>query len=348
MNNKTVAVLFGGCSSEYSVSLQSAYSVLKNIDKEKYTVLLIGITKQGDWFRYSGGIDLIPTDTWHLDSSLLTPIALSPSRSDSGLIEHKNGTATLVKIDCVLPILHGKNGEDGTVQGMFELAGIPVAGCGSLGSALCMSKHVTQRLAETVGVKVPKALVLHSGYNEDEVLSFADGIGYPLFVKPVKAGSSCGVTRVEDSGALFAAVEAAFGFDDTVMVEEAVKGKEVSCAVMGNDKLIVGEVDEVEVKSGFYDFEAKYMSRSTVIHLPARICPEERERIKKVAAELYKATGCNGFARVDLFYTDKGEIVFGEINTIPGFTEHSHFPRMMMAAGYSFAQIIDYFIENAK
>lgn len=343
-----MAVLFGGCSSEYSVSLQSAYSVLKNMDGEKYRIILIGITENGDWYRYRGDIDLIPKDEWHKNAAVLTAVAVSPSRSASGIIEYEGGEARLTRLDCVLPILHGKNGEDGTVQGMFELAGIPVAGCGSLGSALCMSKHVTQKLAETVGVRIPKVLLLRDGYSIAEAELFGDSTGYPLFVKPVKAGSSYGVTRVESKAALKGAINEAFRYDDTVMVEEAIIGREIACAVMGNDELIVGEVDEVELKNGFYDFEAKYFPKSTVIHVPARICPEERARIKDVAAKLYKATGCNGFARVDLFYTDDGEIVFGEINTIPGFTDHSRFPAMMIAAGYSYGSVIDYFIENAK
>lgn len=330
------------------MSLQSAHSVLKNIDRKKYNVILIGITKDGDWFRYRGDISSIADGSWCNESHFLTPVAISPSRSNGGIIEYADGVPSVFKPDCVLPILHGKNGEDGTVQGMFELAGIPIAGCGSLGSALCMSKHVAQKLAETVGIRIPKSLVLRVGYSVAEAEDFAKQTGYPLFVKPVKTGSSFGVTKVEKAADLKSAIDSAFQYDNTVMAEEAIVGREIACAVMGNDALVVGEVDEVELKDGFYDFEAKYCPKSTVIHVPARIPGTERERIKDVAAKLYKATGCNGFARVDLFYTDESEIVFGEINTIPGFTEHSRFPAMMIAAGYSYADIIDHFIENAK
>ncbi len=347
MNKKNVAVLFGGYSSEYSVSLLSVYSVLKNLDNDKYNPILIGITKEGDWFRYYGDIEKIPGDNWADDKSLLASVAVSPNRSAHGIIERSAAGVKETYIDCALPILHGKNGEDGTVQGVFELAGIPIAGCGSLGSCLCMNKHVAQRLAETVGVAVPKALLIYAGDSIVPAFAFAEEIGYPLFVKPVKAGSSYGVTRVTAADGLATAIEEALKYDDVIMVEEAVLGKEIACAVMGNRELIVGEVDEVELAGGFYDFEAKYFPKSTVIHVPARIDDSERERIKEIAAKLYKATGCNGFARVDLFYTDEGQVVFGEINTIPGFTEHSRFPAMMKAVGYSFSQVLDYFIENA-
>ncbi len=346
MSKKTVAIIFGGVSSEYSVSLMSACSVINNTDSEKYDKVLIGITEAGEWYRYTGDTERILNDGWWQDDSLLTPVTVAVSRSVHGFLEYKNGTCSPLYVDCALPILHGKNGEDGTVQGMLELAGIPVAGCGSLGSCLCMNKHLTQKLAETVGVPVPRSLVLYEGDSMTAARIFADGVGYPVFVKPVKTGSSYGVTKVERAVDLAAAIDTAFRYDDTVMVEEAVVGREISCAVMGNKELVVGEVDETEVKDGFYDFAAKYAPKSTVIHLPARLNVAERERVKDIAKRLYRATGCNGFARVDLFYTDKGEVIFGEINTIPGFTEHSHFPKMMGAAGYSFPQIIEYFIEN--
>lgn len=348
VKKKTVAVLFGGRSSEYSVSLQSAYTVIKNIDKAKYDLVLIGITKNGDWYRYYGDIEAVREDSWHSDPMVLSAVAVVPGGEKGGLIEFGREGSPRIELDCVLPMLHGKNGEDGTVQGLFELAGVPIAGCGSLGSSVCMNKHLTQRLAESVGVSVPSSVVLRQWDDKSAAMNFAEKVGYPLFVKPVKTGSSYGVTKVERGEELYSAIDAAFNYDDTVMVEEAIAGQELCCAVMGNSDLIMGEIDEVEVKDGFYDFEAKYRPKSTVIHLPARIPAEERDRIREIAGRLYKVTGCNGFARVDMFYTKEGKVVFGEINTIPGFTEHSHFPRMMQAAGYSISQVIDYFIDNAK
>jgi len=347
LNKKTVAVLFGGCSSEYSVSLLSSYAVLKNIDRQKYNIIPIGISKEGDWFVYNGDIEDIPTDRWLANSEFLCPVAVSPNRSTHGIIEYGADGVKTTYIDCALPILHGKNGEDGTVQGVFELAGIPIAGCGSLSSSLCMNKHVAQRIAETVGAIVPKAVLLTEGDGTDAAFAFAEEIGYPVFVKPVKAGSSYGVTKVDAEDALAAAIDTAFKYDDAVLVEEAIVGREISCAVMGKKELVVGEVDETEVKCGFYDFNAKYFPTSTVIHIPARLSAEERDRVKEQAKKLYKALSCDGFARVDFFYTEKGELIFGEINTIPGFTEHSHFPSMMKAAGHSFSEIIDFFIQNA-
>lgn len=347
MNKKTVAVLFGGCSSEYSVSLLSSYAVLKNMDRAKYNIVPIGITKEGDWFLYSGDIENIPNDRWISDTQFLCPVAVSPNRSVHGIMEYGTAGVKTTYIDCALPILHGKNGEDGTVQGVFELAGIPIAGCGSLSSSLCMNKHVAQRLAEAVGARVPKAILLTEGDSTEQAFAFAVEIGYPVFVKPVKAGSSYGVTKVDAESDLAAAIDTAFNYDDAVMVEEAIVGREISCAVMGKKELVTGEVDETEVKGGFYDFNAKYFPTSTHIYVPARIPAEERERVKELAKKLYKALSCDGFARVDFFYTDNGELIFGEINTIPGFTEHSHFPTMMKAAGYSFSEIIDFFIQNA-
>jgi len=347
LNKKNIAVLFGGCSSEYSVSLLSVYSVLKNLDDEKYNKILIGITKEGDWFRYYGSIDKIPDDKWLSDSDKLASVTVSLDRSVHGIIEYGKDGVSVTRIHCALPILHGKNGEDGTVQGVFELAGIPVAGCGSLGSSVCMNKHLAQRLAETVDVPVPKACLVYEGDGYENAHDFAKSIGYPIFVKPVKAGSSYGVTKILSDEELDGAIDFAFKYDNVVMVEEAIEGIEVACAIMGNKELIVGEIDEVELTDGFYDFEAKYFPKSTHIHVPARLDKAVREEIKECAARLYKALGCNGYARVDLFYTAKG-VVFGEINTIPGFTEHSRFPAMMKAAGYSFSQVLDYFIENAK
>lgn len=345
-NRKNIAVIFGGCSPEYSVSLQSAYAVISHIDREKYETVLIGITKQGDWYCYNGDIRNIPIDTWHTSEDCV-PVAVLPDRSKRALLKYSDSGMEIIPIDAAFPVLHGKNGEDGTVQGMFELAGIPVIGCGVLSSALCMDKDRAHKLAHAAGVTVPRSHILTKHMTEEEILSRAEDIGYPLFVKPVRAGSSFGITKVADRRHLPAAVKLAFEYDDTVIAEENITGFEVGCAIMGNDTLTTGEVDEIELAEGFFDFKEKYTLETSAIHVPARIGEDTANRVRAAAKTIYRALGCRGFARVDMFLTPAGVIVFNEVNTIPGFTVHSRFPNMMKAAGVSFHQIISTIIELA-
>lgn len=245
-------------------------------------------------------------------------------------------------------MLHGRNGEDGTVQGIAELAGIPLVGCGTLASALCMDKDRAHRLAGLAGIRVPRAMVLADNSAVNKACDFAGELGFPVFVKPVKAGSSYGVTKVEDMEQLPEAVSLAFKYDNRVILEEAIDGFEVGCAVCGNDRLIVGEVDEIELaQTGFFDYTEKYTLKTAAIHVPARIPSDKAREIKEAAKRIYGALDCSGFARVDLFLTPEGEIVFNEVNTIPGFTEHSRYPGMMRAAGYSFSEILDRIIGQA-
>ena len=235
---------------------------------------------------------------------------------------------------------------DGTVQGVFELAGIPLVGCGVLASALCMDKDRAHKLAAVAGVSVPNSYVLGRG-EAGEAASRAERLGYPIFVKPVKAGSSYGVTKVTERGQLTAAVELAFSHDDAVLLEECISGFEVGCAVLGNDVLTVGAVDEIELQSGFFDYTEKYTLKTAQIHVPARIRPEQSAQIQETARTVYRALGCRGFARVDLFLDAQGRIVFNEVNTIPGFTAHSRYPSMMKAAGLSLQEILTAVIELA-
>ncbi len=339
---RNVAILFGGCSSEYEVSLQSVCGVLRNLDREKYEPLLIGISREGDWFHYTGDIGNIAKDTW-LDSGCCTPAAFSPSRSHPGLLCGQE----LLDIDVAFPVLHGRNGEDGTVQGLFALAGIPLAGCNILSSALCMDKERAHKLVGAAGIRVPRSLVLHNAPEAADARYFADRICFPLFVKPVKAGSSLGITKVFTEDSLGKAIENAFQYDDEVLLEENIEGFEVGCAVLGTDRLMTGEVDEIELSQGFFDFTEKYTLKTSAIHVPARISPAKAGEIKKTAGLIYQILGCSGFARVDMFLTPSGEIVFNEVNTIPGFTEHSRYPGMMKAAGLSLGQVLDQIIEQA-
>lgn len=341
-----IAVIFGGCSPEYSVSLQSAHAVICAMDKLKLEPVLIGITREGDWFRFYGAIDKIPNDTWH-NAADCVPAAVSPNRTDHAILEFKGDTVLKVPVDAAFPVLHGKNGEDGTVQGMFELAGIPVVGCGLLASALCMDKDRAHKLVEAAGIAVPRSFTLKKGMTAENAHAQADRIGYPLFVKPVKAGSSFGITKAADQSELLPAIELAFGYDDTVIVEECISGFEVGCAVLGTEELTVGEVDEIELADGFFDYTEKYTLKTSAIHVPARIDAATAEKIKESAKKVYRALDCRGFARVDLFLTDSGRIVFNEVNTIPGFTAHSRYPNMMKAIGMSFETIISTVIELA-
>lgn len=343
---KKITVLFGGCSPEYSVSLQSAYSVICHINQNRYEPVLIGITKKGDWFLYEGDVEKIPTDTW-CNSTDCTPVILSPNRTDQALIVIKDSRAEKIPIDAAFPVLHGQNGEDGTVQGAFGLAGIPVVGCGTLSSALCMDKDRAHKLAKAAGITIPSSFVLEKHMPIETALRLADQIGYPLFVKPVKAGSSFGITKIKKAEELAAALELAFEYDQQAIVEECISGFEVGCAILGSETLTIGDIDEIELSGGFFNYTEKYTLKTSAIHVPARIPQDTVDQIKQVATTIYRALDCKGFARVDLFLTPSGEIIFNEVNTIPGFTTHSRYPNMMKSAGISFEQIISAVIEQA-
>lgn len=339
MNKLKIAVLFGGCSTEYDISLQSAYSVITHLDINKYDPILLGITPSGEWFHFSGELVKIKENTWYNPSDCVRAI-ISPSREAHGVLEFDAGEIRTIRLDAAMPILHGKNGEDGTVQGLLELAGIPIIGCNTLCSALCMDKDKAHKIAHMAGVRVPRSFVLHNEMDEELALTQAENLGYPLFVKPVRSGSSFGITKVSNRSDLPTAFRLAFLHDDKVIIEETISGFEVGCAVLGNDKLIVGELGEIELADGFFDYKEKYTPKTYSYHVPARIPMLKAEEIKDTARTIYRALGCTGFSRVDLFLTPSGEIIFNEVNTIPGFTAHSHYPHMLKAAGVSFEQII--------
>ncbi len=341
-----VAIFFGGCSSEYSVSLESAAAVIGSLDKSLYEPVLIGISQKGDWFYYTGDVKDIPTDTWQTPDTCV-PALLSPDRSHHHLVLLTRSGTKALPIDIAFPVLHGRNGEDGTIQGLLELAGIPLAGCGVLASALCMDKDRAHTLVKAAGVRVPKAMTASLSTPLMSVAAFGEKLGYPLFVKPVKAGSSYGVTKVTEEGRLAEAVKLAFQYDNEIIIEEAIDGFEVGCAVLGRDTLTVGEVDEIELSGGFFDFAEKYTLNTSAIHVPARISREKASEIKETAKVIYRALGCSGFARVDMFLTPQGDIVFNEVNTIPGFTEHSRYPGMMKAIGISFPELVSRILKEA-
>lgn len=346
MKQTTIAVLFGGCSTEYEVSLQSACAVIENLNPEKYNLIQLGITRQGQWFKYSGDTSSIINDTWWQHPSCV-PAVLSPDRATHGILVLDGAKITEIPIDAAFPVLHGKNGEDGTVQGLLELAGIPCVGCGMLSSALCMDKDIAHRLVRLAGVKTPKSIVIYPPIGDKELFEQVSCLQYPLFVKPANAGSSFGITKVLKPEELAAAVHAAFQHDQKVVIEEAVNGFEVGCAVLGKELLTTGKVDEIELSQGFFNYTEKYTLKTSKIHMPARISPNTADRIRETAIIIYRALECKGFARVDLFLTPDDEIIFNEVNTIPGFTAHSRYPNMLKGIGMTFGQIVDELIRLA-
>ena len=290
MEKIKVAVLFGGQSTEHAVSLQSACAVLHAMKGTRFEAVPVGITREGRWFWYRGPLDAVGEGVWEKEEC--APVTLTPDASVHGLLVQGAGSLYL---DAAFPVLHGKNGEDGTVQGLLALAGIPCVGCGVLASALCMDKDAAHRLARAAGVEVPPCVVLHAPPRPEVLAACTHGLRYPLFVKPACAGSSFGVTRVETPDALPAAVAEAFRHDGKVLVEQAVPGFEVGCAVLGaGEALTVGEVDEIELAHGFFDYTEKYTLETARIHMPARLSLAERDRVREAAKTVYRALCCTG------------------------------------------------------
>lgn len=341
MKKTKIAVLFGGNSSEYEISLRSASAVLHHICPERFEVFPVGITRSGEWYRYTGEPRRITNNTWFRDAEHLHPVLVSPSPSMRGFLVREGGEWRRWEVDLVFPVLHGRNGEDGTVQGLFELAGIPVVGCGALSSALCMDKERAHRLVKLCGIAVPPSVTFSRRERGTAPREINERLRYPLFVKPVRAGSSFGITKVREPAALDNAIGTALAYDSEMIVEEAIDGFEVGCAVLGTDELTVGRVDEIEISSDFFDFTEKYTLKTSKIHMPARIDAETEKRVQTAAVTIYRALGCSGLARVDLFLTPAGELVFNEVNTIPGMTAHSRYPNMMKGIGLDFPALLE-------
>ena len=338
MIKKKIGVIFGGCSPEYNVSLESAYSAITNINKEKYDIILIGITKEGDWFKFEGDLENIKNDSW-LQKGKCTKVVISSSKSDKGIIEIEKNNTNLIKLDAIFPVLHGKNGEDGTVQGLIELSGIPLIGCNLLSSSLCMDKYLSHKLVQSYGIKVANSIVIKN--KTKDIYKEIKKLNFPLFVKPVRAGSSFGITKIENETEIEQAIKEALKYDTEIIIEENIDGIEIGCAILGNDDLIVGEVDEIELSNGFFNYTEKYTLKTSQIHVPARIDKEIAQKAKETAKQIYKILKCKDFARVDMFLTPNNEIYFNEINTIPGFTSHSRYPNMMKQIGMSFEELVD-------
>lgn len=334
MDRLRVALLFGGTSEERDVSVKSAQQVAKSLDLDKYEPFYVGITTRGEWNLCDG-----PDPDWETGSCF--PAVLSPDRRVHGLLVQKRGQSEQLPVDVVFPVLHGKHGEDGAIQGLLNLSGVPYLGCGIQSSALCMDKSLTYLVARHAGVPTPQFRTVAAGGDVD-----SRGLTYPVFVKPARSGSSFGVSKVSRREELPSAIDTARRYDAKVLVEEAVIGSEVGCAVLGNGAdLIVGEPDRVALSHGFFRIHQEQRpesgSENATFIVPADIPPESRALVQRTARSLYQALECRGLARVDLFLLNDGTVVLNEVNTMPGLTSYSRFPRMMAAAGLSLADVID-------
>lgn len=344
-----LAVLFGGVSSEHEISLISAYSVLTNMPKDMYDIMCIGITKKGHWMYYPGEYENIKDGTWENDPDCSTAI-ISPDRVHKGIIVIGKDEVFLRKVDVVFPVLHGLNGEDGSVQGLCQLAGLPCVGCDMTSSAICMDKSITHTVLDAAGIRTAKHVTVmrHSlGGLESICETVESSLNYPVYVKPSSAGSSVGVSRAANRDELKDGLKKAFSHGDKVVVEQEIVGKEVECAVLGNGNNIQASVPgQITPAEGFYDYDAKYKNGTSVLDIPAKISDEDMRELREIAKKAYIACGCGGMARVDFFVTESG-IVLNEINTIPGFTPISMYPKLMENMGITYSALLDRLIQLA-
>ncbi len=345
MNEKlNLAVIFGGQSSEHEVSLMSAASILENLDRERYQVYTIGITKDGRWLLYNGPTQGLASGAWLKDS---VPAFLSPDPTVHGLVVMEEGGCRTLRLDCLFPALHGKNGEDGSIQGLFQLSGIPYVGCDVRSSAICMDKAVTHTLLSAADIRQAHYLWFYTDRYAaaPEVVrnKIQARLDFPVFVKPANAGSSVGVSKVERPEDLDAAIQKAAREDGKVVVEEGIAGQEVECAVLGlRPGAQASLVGEIGASAQFYDYDDKYVNGTSQLYIPARIDPAVAQKIQETAVRAYRMLGCSGLARVDFFVTEKDqEVVLNEINTLPGFTSISMYPKLWMAGGLTYSQLLD-------
>src|ERR1700716_4017886 len=334
MDRLKVGIIFGGSSEEHPVSVKSAQEIAKNLDIEKYEPFWIGITKYGAW-KLCDGPDA------DLENGGCRPAMLSPDRSVHGLLVLEQGQYEAISLDLVLPLLHGKLGEDGAIQGLLELSGLPYVGCDVQSSALCMDKSLAYIVARSAGIATPNFWTVTANENID-----TDRLTYPVFVQPAPSGSSFGVSKVSRKEELLSAVGTARQDDSKVLIEEAVVGSEVGCAILGNDlDLIAGEVDRISLSHGFFkihqESEPESGSENSTPIVPADISAESRSLVQDTAKAIYRALGCRGLARVDMFLKEDGTVILNEVNTLPGMTSYSRYPRMMAAAGLPLAEVID-------
>lgn len=337
-----VAVVFGGVSSEHEISLLSAASIIEHFPTGLYEPVLVGITKDGRWLYYTGPAAALPDSSW--EHGLCAPACISPDRAVHGLLYQTPQGWAQKRLDAVFPVLHGKNGEDGTIQGLLELAGIPYVGCGVLGSAVCMDKAVANQLMDQNGI--PRC---EWDYMTRRELSCLDSLlprleeklGYPMFVKPANAGSSVGISKAASRAGLEKSITLALQHDSRVVFERFVDGQEVECAVFGNDTPRATLPGEILASADFYDYEDKYHSGTSRTAIPAYLSPEKLEEVRALAVKAYRALCCKGLSRVDFFVErGTGRILLNEINTMPGFTSISMYPKLMINEGRPYSELI--------
>lgn len=340
-----VCVLFGGISPEHEVSLRSAESVLNNIDQERYHIFPVGITKEGTWILY-GGTDYtaLPDGSW-VQNPENRPAAISPVRGQ-GLLIFGEDCVQQAQIDVVFPVLHGENGEDGAMQGLLQMAGIPYVGPHVAASAVAMDKTLTKLVADNAGICQADWQLVRSSDLQQHMQQIVEQLEqkfvYPMFIKPAGTGSSVGVSKAADREQLQIALRQAGTFDEKILVEEFICGREVEVAVMGNQSPVASVCGEIDSGADFYDYNAKYISDTSVAYIPARIPEDVAEQTRDLAIKVYRAVGCQGLGRVDFFVTyDNNAIVFNEINTLPGFTSISMYPKLFAACGVGYGQLID-------
>lgn len=344
MDKKSILIIFGGNSTEHEVSCKSVMNFIKNISSDKFDKHLVGITKNGDWIYYTADTDLIPTGGW-VDKASNVPCMLCPNK---GLVL-LDGNNTVIGIDTIIPVLHGKNGEDGTIQGLFELCSIPYVGCGVVASGISMDKAYTKIVVDSLkNIPQAKYVLVKEDSPRGFIKEAEAKLAYPMFVKPCKSGSSQGVSKAENRDELIAAVNLALKHDSKVLIEETIKGRELECAVFEKRGMtICSDAGEAVAGDVFYSYEAKYNNADskTVLHpdLPEGV----NETVKEYAAAIFHALGCSGLSRVDFFMEKSGRVVFNEINTLPGFTEISMYPMMMGEVGYPIEKLMEELIDSA-
>lgn len=345
MSNKNVAVIFGGVSSEHEVSIKSAETVILGL--EKNNIIPIYITRNGKYLTRESTSDLLPlnTDTFN------TEITFNVNTEKRGIYKIYGNRIVFVPVDIIFPVLHGKNGEDGTIQGMFEHCDIPYVGCGVLSSALCMDKAFIKRIVSDLGIDQAEYLIFNSyelEHSESEMIhTITDKIGFPCFIKPSNGGSSVGISKVNDINEIYAALKLAASNDTKFIVEKEIQGRELECAVLGNIDPISSCVGEIKTCGEFYDYDSKYKNADSQVIVPADIDIFLSEEIKKIAVKIYLACECSGLSRVDFFLEEGTDrIVFNEVNTLPGFTSISMYPMLWDNEGINLndlcAKLIDF------
>ncbi|POA62692.1 D-alanine--D-alanine ligase [Pseudomonas sp. GW531-T4] len=350
MSKLRVGIIFGGRSAEHEVSLQSARNIVDALDRERFEPVLIGIDKNGHWHLNDTSNFLINQENPALIALNQSnrELAVVPGKASQQLLETSN-QELLGHVDVIFPIVHGTLGEDGCLQGLLRMADLPFVGSDVLGSAVCMDKDISKRLLRDAGLAVTPFITLNRATAARTDFAQAQSkLGLPMFVKPANQGSSVGVSKVTSEAQYHAAIELALGFDEKVLVESAVSGREIECAVLGNDQPIASGCGEIVVGSGFYSYDSKYIDdQAAQVVVPADLSEAVSERIRALAIEAFQVLGCSGLARVDVFLTQGGEVLINEINSLPGFTRISMYPKLWQAAGMTYSELVSRLIELA-